>query len=124
MSWTVLLVEDVEDNRELARLLLEADGHTVWEAHNGQEALDHLTGPLPEVILMDLSLPILDGWEATRRLREQSRFDAVPIIALTAHAMAGDSERVMGWGFDGYLSKPIDVSRFIDQIRAIVMSRA
>ncbi|MBC7541666.1 MAG: response regulator [Candidatus Sericytochromatia bacterium] len=122
--WTVLHVEDVEDNRELVRLLLEDDGHTVWEAHNGQAALNLLTGALPDVILMDLSLPILDGWEATRRLRNDRRYDAVPIIALTAHAMAGDCERVMSHGFDGYMAKPIDVSQFVDQIRAILVSKA
>ena len=120
MSWTVLLVEDVEDNRELARLLLESAGHTVWEAHNGQEALDRMSGPLPDVILMDLSLPILDGWAVTRQMRQDARFASVPIIALTAHAMAGDRERVMDSGFDGYLPKPIDVVQFVDQIRAII----
>jgi CheY-like chemotaxis protein len=116
MSATILVVEDVEDNRELVRLLLESAGYTVVEAHNGQEALDALVTGLPDLVLMDLSLPVIDGWEVTRRLREDARTAALPIIALTAHAMAGDRERVMASGFDGYIPKPIDVGTFLNQV--------
>jgi CheY-like chemotaxis protein len=116
MSATILVVEDVEDNRELVRLLLESAGYNVLEAHTGQEALDVLVTGLPDLILMDLSLPVIDGWEATRRLRDDERTRHVPIVALTAHAMAGDRERVMTSGFDGYIPKPIDVGAFLGQV--------
>jgi two-component system cell cycle response regulator DivK len=116
VSATILLVEDVEDNRELVRLLLESAGHLVVEAHTGQEALDCLAAGLPDLILMDLSLPTIDGWEVTRRLRLDGRTAALPIIALTAHAMAGDRDRVLASGFDGYIAKPIDVSTFLSQV--------
>lgn len=116
MSATILVVEDVEDNRELVRLLLESAGYAVIEAHTGQEALDTLATGLPDLVLMDLSLPVLDGWEATRRLRDDARTATLPIVALTAHAMAGDRERVMASGFDGYIAKPIDVGTFLTQV--------
>jgi CheY-like chemotaxis protein len=116
MSATILVVEDVEDNRELVRLLLETAGYTVLEAHNGQEALDVLVTGLPDLILMDLSLPVIDGWEVTRRLRADDRTRSLPILALTAHAMAGDRERVMSSGFDGYIPKPIDVGTFLSHV--------
>jgi CheY-like chemotaxis protein len=109
----ILLVEDVEDNRELARLLLETAGHEVIEAHNGLEALELATTSAPDLVLMDLSLPELDGWEATRRLRADPATASLPIVALTAHAMAGDRERVLAAGFDSYIAKPIVVSEFV-----------
>jgi two-component system cell cycle response regulator DivK len=110
---TVLLVEDVEDNRELARLLLETQGHTVIDALDGQMAVEMALKFRPDLVLMDLSLPGVDGWEATRRLRADPRTALMPIIALTAHAMSGDRERVLASGFDGYIPKPIDVSSFM-----------
>jgi CheY-like chemotaxis protein len=108
----VLLVEDVEDNRELARMLLEAAGHDVVEAHDGAQAIQAARQHLPHLILMDLSLPDVDGWEAFRRIRADALTAHVPVVALTAHAMAGDRERVLAAGFDGYLAKPINVATF------------
>lgn len=108
----VLLVEDVEDNRELARMLLETAGHDVVEAHDGAQAILAARQHLPNLILMDLSLPDVDGWEAFRRIRADALTAHVPVVALTAHAMAGDRERVLAAGFDGYLAKPINVSTF------------
>lgn len=117
MTQPILLVEDVEDNRELARLLLETDGFDVIEAHSGSEAVEIAAQTQPALILMDLSLPGMDGWEAARLIRESGRHDGVPIIAVTAHAMSGDRERVMAAGFQGYIAKPIEVGTFVDQVR-------
>ena len=112
----VLLVEDVEDNRELVRLLLESQGHIVIDAFDGQMAVNMAIEHLPHLVLMDLSLPGVDGWEAARQLRDDVRTANLPIVALTAHAMAGDRERVMAAGFDAYIAKPIDVSTFMGSL--------
>lgn len=117
MSAPILLVEDVEDNRELARLLLESAGFEVVEAHTGAEAVDQALACGPVLILMDLSLPGMDGWEAARRIRESGHLSGVPIVAVTAHAMSGDKERVLEAGFQGYISKPIEVGSFVEQVR-------
>ena len=113
----ILLVEDVEDNRELARFLLEADGHEVIEAVNGVEALALAREHRPDLVLMDLSLPEMDGWEATRRLQADPATAGLTIVAVTAHAMSGDRERVLAAGFAGYVAKPIDVGGFAAQVR-------
>lgn len=113
---TVLLVEDVEDNRELARLLLETAGYEVLEAHNGREAVTLAMAHRPDLVLMDLSLPEVDGWEALRHLRADPDTADIPVVALTAHAMAGDRERVAAAGFDGYMAKPLDVSSFATSV--------
>ena len=112
----VLLVEDVEDNRELARLLLEAAGHEVVEAITGLAALALAATQPFGLVLMDLSLPELDGWEAFKRLRAEPATARLPVVALTAHAMSGDRERVLAAGFDGYIAKPIDVSTFLQTL--------
>jgi CheY-like chemotaxis protein len=116
----ILLVEDVEDNRALARFLLEADGHEVEEAVTGAEALEKAAAMPPDLVLMDLSLPEMDGWEATRRLLADPATAGVPIVAVTAHAMAGDRERVLAAGFRGYVAKPLDVGTFTAQVRAFL----
>ncbi len=116
----ILLVEDVEDNRALARFLLEADGHEVIEAVNGLEALALAREHQPDLILMDLSLPEMDGWEAARRLWSDPATVNLRIVAVTAHAMAGDRERVLAAGFRGYVAKPIDVPAFASQVRAFL----
>jgi CheY-like chemotaxis protein len=109
---TILLVEDVEDNRDLARMLLEMDGHEVLEAHDGAQAVVAARKHQPHLILMDLSLPEVDGWEAFRRIRADALTSHIPVVALTAHAMAGDRERVLAAGFDGYIAKPLNVGTF------------
>lgn len=103
----ILVVEDVDLNRELVVQLLE-ESYQVIEAVNGQEGLDVAEQERPDLILMDLSLPVVDGWEATRRLKAHDDLKAIPIIALTAHAMVGDEEKALAAGCDDYLSKPID----------------
>jgi two-component system cell cycle response regulator DivK len=117
VSGCILLVEDVEDNRALARLLLESSGFRVVEAVNGQQGVDLARELLPELVLMDLSLPGLDGFEATRRLRADAATAGLVVVAVTAHAMAGDRERALASGFDGYITKPIDVGTFVTQVK-------
>ncbi|MEB3330260.1 MAG: response regulator [Candidatus Sericytochromatia bacterium] len=119
---TILLVEDVEDNRDLARLLLEMEGYEVVEAHNGQQAVAAVQARAFDLVLMDLSLPEMDGWEATRVVQGLPDRGSVPIVALTAHAMSGDRERVMAAGFSGYMSKPIDVGTFASQVRGFLQA--
>lgn len=116
----ILLVEDVEDNRALARFLLEAAGHDVIEAVNGAEALALAREHQPDLVLMDLSLPEVDGWEAARILWADPATAHLRIVAVTAHAMAGDRERVLAAGFLGYIAKPVDVTGFAGQVHAFL----
>jgi CheY-like chemotaxis protein len=104
---TILIVEDVELNRDLLVQLLE-DEYRLVVAEDGQTALQRAAEARPDLILMDLSLPRMDGWEATRRLKADARLSAIPIIVLSAHAMRGDEERARASGCDDFLTKPID----------------
>jgi CheY-like chemotaxis protein len=103
----VLIAEDNPVNRELLRELLETHGYSVSEACNGQEALNLLEEFQPDILLLDLDMPVLDGFATVRRIRENSSLASLPVLAVTAYAMQGDRERVLTSGFDGYLSKPI-----------------
>jgi two-component system, cell cycle response regulator DivK len=111
----VLVVEDVDMNRELIVQLLE-DKYQVIEAVNGQEGVEIAERERPELILMDLSLPVMDGWEATRRLKANGDLRSIPVIALTAHAMKGDRERALAEGCDDYLAKPLDEDELLAKI--------
>ncbi len=112
----VLVVEDNEDNLQLVRFLLERTGYIVLAARNGREGLEVARQELPNLILMDLSLPEMDGWEAAKELKSDSRTACIPLLALTAHTLPGDRKRAFSLGFDGYISKPIDVGRFSEYI--------
>ena len=114
---TILHVEDLEDNRDVVRLLVERLGVRLLEARDGAEGIEMAREHLPDLILMDLSLPIVDGWEATRRLKADSRTAHVPVVAVTAHAMKIDEERARAAGCDGYVAKPIDVTSFQKLLR-------
>jgi two-component system cell cycle response regulator DivK len=103
----VLVVEDVDFNRDLLVQLLE-DKYEVIEAVNGQEGVEFAERERPALILMDLSLPIMDGWEATKRLKANNELRSIPVIALTAHAMVGDEEKALAAGCDDYLVKPLN----------------
>jgi two-component system, cell cycle response regulator DivK len=103
----ILVVEDVEYNRDLLVQLLE-DEYEILTAADGAAGIEAAARERPDLILMDLSLPGIDGWEATRRLKTSPETDAIPVIALTAHAMQGDEERARACGCDDYLTKPID----------------
>ena len=111
----VLVVEDVDFNRDLVVQLLE-DKYQVIEAVNGKEGVEIAERERPELILMDLSLPIMDGWEATRRLKANADLRSIPVIALTAHAMKGDEEKALAAGCDDYLAKPIDEDELMAKI--------
>jgi two-component system cell cycle response regulator DivK len=113
----VLLVEDNDRNLKLARDVLEFAGFTVLVAVTGEDAVVRARAARPDLVLMDLQLPGIDGLEAFTRLRGDERTSGIPVIALTAYAMHEDRERALAAGFDGYLQKPIDVRRFPDQVR-------
>ncbi len=115
---TVLIVEDNERNMRLMRLLLRPLGYDLIEAADGQEALATLERTTPDIILVDIQLPDVDGLEITRRLRKESRFATTPIVALTAYAMPGDREMFLRAGCTGYVAKPIDTRAFPDIIAA------
>ena len=116
----VLLVEDSEDNRFMMKRLLEMSGYEVLEAVNGEQAVNTAQTMSPDLILMDLSLPTMDGWEATRRLKASAATARIPVIALSAHAMAGDREKALAAGCDDYDTKPIDLQRLLGKIRALL----
>ena len=120
MSHTVLLVEDNPHNRKIFSGMLTHSGFAVIEAEDGHQALAAVDKQLPDVILMDLSIPGIDGWEVTRRLKADARTQAVPIIALTAHAMRGDEERARAAGCDHYLAKPISPKKVVAEVRKIL----
>ena len=120
MTKTVLLVEDNPHNRKIFSGMLGHAGFTVVEAEDGHKALAAVATALPDVILMDLSIPGVDGWEVTRRLKADARTKSVPIIALTAHAMRGDEERARAAGCDHYLAKPISPKKVVEEVRKIL----
>jgi CheY-like chemotaxis protein len=119
----ILLVEDNEMNRDMLSRRLERKGYQVVIAVDGQEGLDTAATEQPDLVLMDMSLPVLDGWEATRRLKAAPITSHIPVIALTAHAMAGDRARAMGAGCDEYDTKPIDLTRLIGKIETLLGGR-
>jgi two-component system cell cycle response regulator DivK len=122
-SMTVLLVEDNPHNRKIFSGMLTHSGFRVIEADDGHQALAAVAAELPDVILMDLSIPGVDGWEVTRRLKADPRSRRVPIIALTAHAMRGDEERARAAGCDHYLAKPISPKKVVEEVRKILGAR-
>lgn len=120
----VLLVEDNERNLKLARDVLEYAGFTVLVAMTGEDAVVSAQLASPDLILMDLQLPGIDGHAALSLLRDDERTSHIPVVALTAFAMAKDRDRAMAAGFDGYLEKPINVRRFPDQVREHLRAEA
>lgn len=113
---TILIVEDNPLNMELARDILEARGYAVLEANTAQEGIEIAQQHKPALVLMDVQLPGMDGLTATRLLRQDSNLSSLCIVALTAHAMKGDEEKVLEAGCNGYISKPIDTRQFPTQI--------
>ncbi|HMB04111.1 MAG TPA: response regulator [Isosphaeraceae bacterium] len=120
----ILLVEDNEMNRDMLTRRLERKGYEVATADDGLTGIAAAESGSFDLILMDMSLPELDGWEATRRLRANPRTCSTPIIALTAHAMVGDRERAIGAGCDDYDSKPVDFPRLLEKIKTCLNSHA
>ncbi|MBI1848343.1 MAG: response regulator [Candidatus Rokubacteria bacterium] len=116
----ILLVEDNEMNRDMLSRRLARRGHEVVVAVDGEQGLAMAEAQTPALILMDMSLPVLDGWEATRRLKQGPATRAIPIIALTAHAMAGDREKALAAGADDFDTKPVDFERLLAKILALL----
>jgi CheY-like chemotaxis protein len=116
----LLVVEDNEDSREGLSRHLRRKGYEVLTAADGQQAVGTAWADAPDLILMDMSLPVLDGWEATRRLKADPATRAIPVIALTAHAMAGDREKALEAGCDEYETKPVEFARLLDKVRALL----
>ena len=112
----ILLVEDNEMNRDMLSRRLLRRGYEVLIAVDGQQGVDLATSELPALVLMDMSLPVIDGWEATRRIKASDTTRHIPVIALTAHAMAGDREQALAAGCDDYDTKPIDLERLLPKI--------
>ena len=116
----ILLVEDNEMNRDMLSRRLIRKGYEVVMAIDGEQAVAMAQSEKPDLILMDMSLPVIDGWEATRRVKAAEASSRIPIIALTAHAMSGDRERALGAGCDDYDTKPIEMPRLLEKIDALL----
>ena len=115
----ILLVEDNEMNRDMLSRRLVRRGFEVEIAVDGQEGLDKARTARPDLILMDMSLPVMDGWEATRRLKEDPQCRHIPVVGLSAHAMAGDREKALAAGCDDYDTKPVDIKRLLEKIERL-----
>jgi CheY-like chemotaxis protein len=116
----VLVVDDFQDNREMYAEYLLYSGFRVIEARNGQEAIEQAFSRHPDVIVMDLSLPVMDGWEATRRLKADGRTKAIPVIALTGHALHGHSKGAFDAGCDAFVAKPCLPDQLVVEIRRML----
>jgi len=116
----ILLVEDNEMNRDMLTRRLERKGYEVVIAVDGQAGIDMASSTTPDIILMDLSLPVIDGWEATRKIKADPATQSIPVIALTAHAMAGDEQKALQAGCDDYDTKPIDLKRLLGKIENLL----
>jgi two-component system, cell cycle response regulator DivK len=117
MSKRILVVEDQEDNRQILRDLLGNAGYELTEAENGEEAIAAVAQQRPDLILMDIQLPVMDGYEATRRIRTNPDLKSVPIIAVTSYALAGDEDKARAAGCDGYVSKPYSPRDLLAKVR-------
>ena len=118
----ILLVEDNEMNRDMLSRRLERKGYQVVMAVDGQQALDLALAEMPDLILMDMSLPVMDGWEATRRLKAGEQTRQIPVIALTAHAMPEDERKAREAGCNDYDTKPIELARLLGKIELLLGS--
>ena len=116
----ILLVEDNEMNSDMLSRRLVRNGYEVLIAIDGQQGVDMAMSQLPDLILMDMSLPVIDGWEATRRIKANDATRRIPVIALTAHAMAGDREKAMEVGCDDYDTKPVELERLIGKMEKLL----
>jgi CheY-like chemotaxis protein len=120
----ILVAEDNAVNRELLRELLEARGYAVFEACDGQEALQMIEQSRPELVLLDIGMPVLDGFAVIRKIRENPRLAPLPVVAVTAYAMRGDREKILSSGFDGYLSKPLNPASLTAELDRLLTKSA
>lgn len=116
MMAKILLVEDNEMNRDMLSRRLKKKGFDVVMAFDGKRGVEMASEESPDIILLDMSLPVMDGWEAAKHLKESETTKSIPIIALTAHAMAGDRDKALGAGCDDYDTKPVDIKRLLEKI--------
>jgi len=116
----ILIVEDNELSRDMLSRRLAKKGYEVVAAENGEEGVERAASDKPDLILMDLALPVLDGWEATRRLKTASQTAGIPVIGLSAHAMAGDEQRARDIGCDDFDTKPVELPRLLGKIEALL----
>lgn len=123
MAVKILLVEDNELNRDMLTRRLERKGFEVLLALNGEQAITMAVENQPDIILMDMSLPVIDGWEASQEIKSKPESKQIPIIALTAHAMSSDKEKALAAGCDDYDTKPIDLPRLLSKIDACLKAK-
>jgi CheY-like chemotaxis protein len=116
----ILYVEDNDDNIYVLKNRLTRAGYTILVARDGAAGVEMATSERPDLILMDLSLPVMDGWEATRRLKGASETSGIPVIALTSHAMVGEREKAIAAGCDDFDTKPVELPRLLEKIRALL----
>ena len=120
----ILLVEDNEMNRDMLSRRLSRNGFEIKVAIDGRQGVDMAVSERPDLILMDLSLPVMDGWEATRQVKANPETQAIPVIALTAHAMMQDKERALAAGCDDFDTKPVDLPRLLEKIKTLLNGKA
>ena len=123
MSARILVIDDDQASRELMTYLLQAFGHTLLCASDGEEGLEAIGRELPDLVLCDVHLPKIDGYEVARQLKGYPTWRTIPLVAVTASAMAHDRNKALVAGFDGYLTKPIDPETFVQQIEAFLAAR-
>lgn len=121
-TWNVLVVDDDSDNLDIANDAFTFFGAQVHTASNGQEALDVLKTVRPSFVMLDISMPVMDGWTTIRHIREDESMAGLAVIALTAHAMTGDAEKVLAAGFDGYITKPFLIDELLKNIQQCLRS--
>ena len=120
---TILIIDDNDTNRKLCRIILEQSGFRTREAANGREGLQAVRAELPELILLDVQMPVMDGLETLKRLKADPGTRGIPTVALTSYAMKGDRERLLTEGFSDYVSKPIDIDHFLEVVRRLALTR-
>ena len=116
----ILVVEDTPDNRRIVRLVMERAGYRVVEAVNGAEGIDMARAERPDLILMDIQLPVVDGYEATRRLKADPELKAIPVIAVTSYALAGDEAKTRAAGCDAYMAKPFSPKELLQLVQRFI----
>jgi two-component system, cell cycle response regulator DivK len=121
--YMVLIAEDAADIRSILARILQQSGYRVIETKNGQEALTSLQDEWPDVVLLDLSMPVVDGWETLSAIRALPGGDQLPVVAVTAHAMVGDREAVLSHGFDAYIVKPLDLPSLVNMVQQLLQTR-
>jgi two-component system cell cycle response regulator DivK len=120
MSKKILVVEDTEDNRQILRDLLSMAGYELIEAHDGAEGVAKAAEHKPDLILMDIQMPVMDGFEATRRIKADPALKSIPVIAVTSYALSGDEEKTRAAGCDGYIAKPFSPRQMLAKVRALI----